>query len=70
MNTKDVPWTGFAWWLEKPWVSASKGWPSAYSSPHQREQRRPPGLLGHLTPNEFVRQRQVTRAAETVVFSS
>jgi len=33
-------------------------------------QRRPHSSLGHLTLNEFVRQRQVTRVAETVVFSS
>jgi putative transposase len=27
-------------------------------------QHRPHSSLGHLTPNEFLRQRQVTRAAE------
>ncbi len=33
-------------------------------------QRRPHSSLGHLTPNEFIRQRQVTRAAEAGAFSS
>jgi putative transposase len=33
-------------------------------------QRRPHSPLGHLTPNEFVRQRQVTRAADGATFSS
>jgi len=33
-------------------------------------QRRPHSSLGHLTPNEFVAQRQVIRAAKEVVCSS
>jgi integrase-like protein/transposase-like protein DUF772 len=33
-------------------------------------QHRPHSSLGHLTPNEFLRQRQVTRAAEAGAFSS
>ena len=33
-------------------------------------QRRPHGSLGHLTPTEFVEQRQAMRVAEEVVFSS
>ncbi|ULA64702.1 MAG: hypothetical protein LZF86_170015 [Nitrospira sp.] len=33
-------------------------------------QRRPHSSLGHLTPNEFVVQRQVTQAAKEVVGSS
>jgi putative transposase len=33
-------------------------------------QHRPHSSLGHLTPNEFVRQRRVTRAAEAGAFSS
>ena len=33
-------------------------------------QRRPHSSLGHLTPNEFVGQRQVIRAAEETVCSS
>jgi putative transposase len=32
-------------------------------------QRRPHSSLGHLTPNEFVGQSQVSRAAEEVVCS-
>jgi putative transposase len=32
-------------------------------------QRRPHSSLGHLTPNEFVAQRQVSRATEEVVYS-
>jgi putative transposase len=32
-------------------------------------QRRPHSSLGHLTPNEFVAQRQVSWAAEDVVYS-
>jgi putative transposase len=32
-------------------------------------QRRPHSSLGHLTPNEFVGQRQVIQAAEEVVRS-
>ena len=32
-------------------------------------QRRPHSSLGHLTPNEFVAQRQVTQAAEEVICS-
>lgn len=31
-------------------------------------QRRPHGSLGHLTPNEFVAQRQKTRTAEAAFF--
>jgi putative transposase len=33
-------------------------------------QHRPHSSLGHLTPNEFVGQRQVIRAAEAAVCSS
>lgn len=33
-------------------------------------QRRPHSSLGHLTPDEFVAQRQVIRAAEEAVYSS
>jgi transposase InsO family protein len=33
-------------------------------------QRRPHGSLGHLTPTEFVEQRQAIRVTEEVVFSS
>jgi len=33
-------------------------------------QRRPHSLLGHLTPNEFVMQRQAEQIAEEVVCSS
>ena len=33
-------------------------------------QRRPHGSLGHLTPNEFVAQRQAMRVVEDVAFSS
>jgi len=33
-------------------------------------QRRPHSSLGHLTPNEFLRQRQGMQAAEAGVFSS
>src|SRR5467141_2151421 len=33
-------------------------------------QRRPHGSLGHLTPTEFVEQRQAIRVAEEVAFSS
>jgi putative transposase len=33
-------------------------------------QRRPHGSLGHLTPTEFVEQRQAIRVAEAVAFSS
>jgi putative transposase len=33
-------------------------------------QRRPHGSLGHLTPTEFVEQRQTIRVAEEVAFSS
>jgi len=32
-------------------------------------QRRPRGSLGHLTPNEFVAQRQAARTVEAVAFS-
>jgi putative transposase len=32
--------------------------------------RRPPSSLGHLTPDEFVAQRQVIQTAEEVVCSS
>jgi putative transposase len=33
-------------------------------------QRRPHGSLGHLTPTEFVEQRQAIRVAEDTAFSS
>jgi len=33
-------------------------------------QRRPHGSLGHLTPTEFIEQRQAIRVAEDVAFSS
>ena len=33
-------------------------------------QRRPHGSLGHLTPSEFLEQRQAIPVAEEVVFSS
>jgi len=33
-------------------------------------QRRPHGSLGHLTPTEFIEQRQAIRVAEEVAFSS
>jgi transposase InsO family protein len=33
-------------------------------------QRRPHGSLGHLTPNEFITQRQAMRPAEAVAFST
>ena len=33
-------------------------------------QRRPHGSLGHLTPTEFIEQRQAIRVAEAVAFSS
>ena len=33
-------------------------------------QRRPHGSLGHLTPNEFITQRQAVRPAEAVAISS
>jgi len=32
--------------------------------------RRPHGSLGHLTPNEFITQRQAVRPAEAVAISS
>jgi putative transposase len=32
-------------------------------------QRRPHSSLGHLTPNEFVTQRQALQTAEEVVYS-
>ena len=37
---------------------------------HDYNQRRPHGSLGHLTPNEFVRQRQAERIAESAACSS